>query len=409
MHVLMFSWEYPPHIIGGLGKHVADLLPALADIGATVWLLTPDLVPNTPIVAPTNNTVPVHILRVPPPAAIGRHSIDIRAPSPDAVLLFNHELEQAAIHLAQSVGPFDLIHTHDWLTASVAINLKQRWHVPLVATVHATERGRLRGEPTSSTSRIIDGLEWQLTYEAWRVIVCSQFMKMQLAEQFHTPLDKIDVIPNGVYLQPNPFSSIRERLAFRRRFAEDGERIAFSVGRIVYEKGLHVLIDAWARVRTEFHARLIIAGLGPYREALRMQTHALHLTDAISFPGFISDEDRTRLYHIADMAVIPSLYEPFGIVALEASACGCPVVISETGGLHEVVRLHETGITVTPGSVESLAWGIVHTFYNPHWSYARALNALRNVHELYNWNRIAQMTMATYEQVYAAWQQSDWY
>ena len=124
--------------------------------------------------------------------------------------------------------------------------------------------------------------------------------------------------------------------------------------------------------------------------------------------GFISDEDRNLLYKVADCAVFPSLYEPFGIVALEAMAARTPVVVSEVGGLPEVVRHAETGITIYPGDVASCAWGIVHALQHPEWARMRAENAYRQVLTTFSWDTIAERTLRVYERIVAERAASDW-
>lgn len=321
----------------------------------------------------------------------------------------NTLLEHAARALQTEVGHFDLIHAHDWLATPAGIALKHAWRRPLIATVHATERGRGQGRVSEGPSEQINSMEWWLTYEAWRVIACSHFMADQLHEYFNTPPDKIDVVPNGVYVRPSPFASAAERLAFRRRFARDDQPLAFYVGRIVYEKGLHVLLEAWPRVLDALpHARLLIAGAGGYLETLKSRAWELGVGNDVIFTGFISDEDRDKLYHIADVAVFPSLYEPFGIVALEAMSARCPVVVARTGGLREVVEPHETGLTVDPNSPESLAWGVLHSLQHPEWARSRASNAFREARDIFNWPRIAALTSAVYQHTYAAWERDSW-
>lgn len=398
MRVLMLSWEYPPHQVGGLGKHIADLVPVLAAEGVEVFVLTPRLRGGA---ARELITPDAQIIRARPPYQNG-HSTIVQ------VEQTNRALEQAGRALFTQVGGFDLIHNHDWLTTRSAIALKQQWRIPLVATVHSTERGRRQGTLGDEHARRVHDIEWQLTYEAWRVIVCSHFMAAQMTEYFHTPPDKIDTVPNGVYIPKNPFHSAEERLAFRRRYASDEQRLGFYVGRIVFEKGLHVLLDAWRQVLAQVDARLVIAGTGPYLTALRAQAEALGLQNHVLLPGFVSDEERDGLYNVADVATFPSLYEPFGIVALEAFAAECPVVVSQTGGLMEVVRPHETGIIVYPGSAGSLAWGILHTLQHPEWSRARVANALQEVRDNYNWRQIARSTVAVYNQVHEEWLVSSW-
>lgn len=399
MRVLMLSWEYPPHIVGGMGKHVMDLVAALAPQGIEIHVITPLLRGD---VARETTAQGVHIHRVEPPRMEQYDYVSF-------VRETNAEMERAARGLQTEFGPFNLIHAHDWLVAPAAVALKHAWRRPLIATIHATERGRRQGYVSDGQSEDIDRLEWSLTYEAWRVIVCSRFMAHQIHAYFNTPPDKIDVVPNGVYVIRDPFMSEQEHRAFRRRFVDDDQPLAFYVGRIVYEKGLQVLLEAWPRVLAALPgARLLIAGTGGYLETLKNRAWELGISDTLLFTGFIPDEDRDKLYHIADVAVFPSLYEPFGIVALEAMAARCPVVVAETGGLREVVRLHETGVMVHPNDPESLAWGILHTLQHPDWARTRAQNAFREVGDVFNWQRIAEATAEVYAQTDAAWQQDSW-
>ena len=248
-----------------------------------------------------------------------------------------------------------------------------------------------------------------LTYESWRVIACSHFMSEQIQDYFETPADKIDVVPNGVRVQPKPFHSEREQTEFRRQFVQKRTPLVFYVGRLVYEKGVHVLIEAWPHVlAAEPNAHLIIAGTGSELDRIRQRASDLELNVSITFTGFISDTDRDRLYRVSNVAAFPSLYEPFGIVALEAMAAGCPVVVASSGGLSEVVKLHETGITVYPNDASSLAWGIVHTLQHPKWAKRRAENALSEVRALFDWTTIAEATAAIYERTVADWRRAGW-
>jgi glycosyltransferase involved in cell wall biosynthesis len=399
MRVLMVSWEYAPHIVGGLGKHVMELAPALVAKGVEVHVLTPLLAGGAPREVTAEG---VHVHRFETPFMEGY-----------SFITFNQEvndlLERAGRALGSEVGGFDLIHVHDWLTASAGAGLKHTWRIPLISTIHATERGRGQGALVSEQAERINTIEWWLTYESWRVIACSQFMAVQVNEYFRTPIDKIDVVPNGVRIKPSPFVSEAERWAYRRSLAEDDQPIAYYVGRIVYEKGLHVLLDAWTQVlRVYPRARLLIAGAGTMLESLKAQADRLGMHASVVFAGFISDEERDRLYHIADVAVFPSLYEPFGMVALEAMAAYCPVVVSATGGLIEVVRQHDTGITIEPNNADSLAWGILHTLQKPEWSKKRAENAYNEAYKCYSWERIAIETIDVYQHARDEWDKGSW-
>ncbi|NWG21904.1 MAG: glycosyltransferase family 4 protein [Chloroflexi bacterium] len=395
MRILMLSWEYPPHIVGGLGRHVTDLTAALSQLGIDVHVVTPQLNQGDRYEV-TAMGVTVHRVAAPPLADqtfVG------------FVQEMNRGLAAAALDARRRSGDFDVIHAHDWLVAQAAIMLKQAWHRPLITTIHATERGRQQGHVAGDHSAQIDRLERLLTGEAWRVITCSRYMAQEVQSYFGTAGEKIDVVPNGVVVRGCPFESDRERREFRRRFAADDQPLVFYVGRIVYEKGLHILLDAWPRVLLHMpQARLIIAGAGAYLDALRQRAWDLGIIERVFFPGYVSDEERDRLYHVTDAAVFPSLYEPFGIVALEAMAAGCPVIVAQTGGLGEVVSLHETGLTIYPNNVESLVWGILHTLAHPRWSQERATNALREVRERYSWHTIARTTAEIYRRACVEWQ-----
>jgi len=400
MRVLMLSWEYPPNLVGGLGRHVAELVPALVERGVDVQVVTPK-VDDAP---PLEEDQGVTIHRVPMPARSGGY--------PDFYTLVRHANESlgaACQQIIESAGPFDLIHTHDWLTAFAARDLKHRNRLPLVATIHATERGRGRGQLSGPEAQRINDAEWELTYEAWRVITTTRYMAEELERYFSTPADKVDIIPNGI--DPRRFQELEgvDLSAFRARYALAEEKLVLFVGRIVREKGVEVLVRAMPLVLASVpEAKLVVAGKGPELDYIRQLAWDLDLSHKVLLPGFVSIEDRDRLYKVADCAVFPSLYEPFGIVALEAMAARTPVVVSEVGGLREVVRHGETGITIYPNDIESCAWGIVHTLQHPEWARMRVENAYREVLTVYNWDTIAASTIGVYERVVKERAATEW-
>jgi glycogen(starch) synthase len=390
VRVLMLSWEYPPHVVGGLGRHVGELVPALVKLGIEVDVLTPGWAGGEGL----EDSGALRVHRVPPPAVP-------MADSYTGAWQTNIKLEEIGGKLCENTC-FDLIHNHDWLTAFSAGALKRSFRMPLLTTIHATEMGRARGFLASDQQRAIHGVEWWLTYEAWRVITCSQFMADEVVGNFKVPPDKIDVIPNGV--KPDPFLRWEgtDLARFRSMYALPDEQIVFYVGRIVHEKGLHVLVEAVPLVLAENpQSKFVIAGTGPMLESLRSRAWQLGVGDKVLFTGFIPDQDRDRLYEVASCAVFPSLYEPFGIVALEAMAAGTPVVVAEVGGLKEVVQHGETGVTVYPDNVESLAWGINHTLARPDWALQRAQNARQMVLRDYSWDSVAARTVRVYERIEA--------
>jgi glycogen synthase len=407
MKVLMLSWEYTPHIVGGLGKHVVEIVPELIADGVEVHLVVPNFGEgeyNEPLTLPDGTPAQngSQIYRINPSLARGGDFFTNTWHD-------NIEVEGFCAHLVRHLGGVDLIHNHDWLSGFAAVALKHIFNLPLLTTIHATEMGRRRGNIYGELQRAIHMAEWWLTYESWRIITCSQYMKWEAETYFGVPSEKIDVIPNGVDTRRFDALQGQDLSDFRASFARPDQPIVYYVGRMVPEKGLSVIIDAAPLVLREWPGvKFILAGGGGYANDLRAKAHALGVGDSILFPGRVSDEVRDGLFMVADVAVFPSLYEPFGIVALEAMAAGTPVVVSDVGGLSEVVDLHETGIKVYPDDPASLAWGILHTLKHPEWSQARARNAERVVRSQYNWGLIADLTVDAYSKVLEAAKAGDW-
>jgi glycogen(starch) synthase len=393
MQVLMLSWEFPPNVVGGLGRHVAELTPALAHKGITVHVVTPTSDKQNGGIA-LENGITVH--RVFAPTA-GVETTDIYQQAREVNQVLADYVQQASA----TTGPFDLIHVHDWLTSFAGIALKQALNIPLVATIHATERGRVRGYLGSPLQWSIDGAEHNLIAEAAQVIVCSHYMYHEIQNLFGAPTSKLAVVPNAVNLTDvrNGYGP-QELAAFRAKYADPEDRIVFTISRLVYEKGVHRLVEAAPRVLAEQPtARILIAGRGPEADNLKQEAASLNVSDRVNFVGFISDEDRNHLFRTAACAVFPSLYEPFGIVALEAMALLCPIVVSDVGGFSEMVKHLDTGITVYPDDAASIAWGILHTLDNPDAARNHALKARQSVEMLFNWSRIARLNIEIYQRV----------
>ncbi|MDB5079476.1 MAG: glycosyl transferase group 1 [Chloroflexi bacterium] len=403
MRVLMLAWEYPPHKIGGLGKHVTELVPALAAEGVEIFLVTPRIKGGEPYSEePVEGEGSIKVYRVDPAEVDSNDFFSLAWRT-------NLKLQEKAIEVMEQNGPFHLIHVHDWLVAFAGVQIKQQFRLPMVATIHATERGRGRGHLPGELPRAINNVEWWLTYEAWRVICCSQYMSSEVREYFETPLDKIDIIPNGVNTSRFEALDNLQLAEFRSRYAAPGEKIIFYVGRVVEEKGVRVLVESAPSVIESWPAcKFVVAGMGPQLQEFRQLAKDKGLAERFYFTGFITDEERDKLYKVADVAVFPSLYEPFGIVALEGMAAKVPVVVADTGGLTEVVTNHQTGIMVYPNNPQSLTWGILHTLQNEGWAKSRAENAYQTVKDVFNWRRVALDTIAVYRQVYNEYLASDW-
>lgn len=390
MRVLMISWEFPPHVVGGIGRHVAELTPALGGIETTSGSIHIDLItPNYAGGPPVEQLTPyltVHRVET-PPMDVGDFY--------HGVVTSNAVFIEVASRLAAE-QPYDLIHIHEWQTGMAGIVLKHRWKRPLLATIHATERGRHRGHLPSHLSCQIDQMEWKICYEAWRVIVCSQYMRQELHQFFRAPLDKLEVIFNGIY--PPQSCSPDELTVKRQQYAPNNEKLLFYVGRITPEKGVQVLVRAMPRLRAEHpNIRLLMAGKNSHQ--LWPLAYELGVENAVDFLGFISDQERDCIYQIADAAIFPSLYEPFGIVALEAMALNCNVIASDVGGLSEVVKHQENGLTILPDDPMSVVWAVNQLLCDPEAAAQRRQRALAEIHSIYQWSTIAAQTAGLYQTV----------
>jgi glycogen(starch) synthase len=315
----------------------------------------------------------------------------------DEVHFMNHHLVQKGAELLRNVD-FDLIHAHDWLVAPSAKVLKHAFEKPLVSTIHATEWGRNNGLHTDLQRHISD-LEWWLTYESYRVICCSEYMRQELRRIFQVPEDKLSVIPNGV--RAGDFANVHDNLdAWRNNWATPEEEIILYVGRHVYEKGIDLLLSAAPKILTyRPQAKFIIAGRGPLTDELKRQAWDLGLGSKTLFPGFVDDLTRNSLYRLADAAVFPSRYEPFGIVALEAMAGDAPVVVSDVGGFGETVEHGNNGLTFYAGNANSLADNILQVLGDKALARSLKAQAAQDLKEKYDWNQIAKKTVESFEQV----------
>jgi glycosyltransferase involved in cell wall biosynthesis len=194
---------------------------------------------------------------------------------------------------------------------------------------------------------------------------------------------------------------------FRRRFAEDDEKIFYYVGRITYEKGISILLNAAHKVIKQLNhrAKVVIIG-GGNTDHLQRQAQMLGITNQCIFTGFMSDSDLDCFQAIADCAVFPSLYEPFGIVALESFAARVPVVVSDAGGLPEVVSHGKTGIVTQRGNSDSLAQGIIDILDNNADNQRLVQRAYAELEQHFSWPKLAQQTLNTYTHFWQRQQQS---
>lgn len=384
MKILMLTWEYPPRIVGGIARVVHDLSHKLVKNGHDVTVVTYKE-GDTP---EFENDKGVKVYRV--------ENYMIKPNNfTDWIMQLNFTLTAKATQIINEQGKFDCIHAHDWLVAYSAKTLKDSFQIPIISTIHATEAGRNSGIH-DDVQRYINDTEWLLTYESTEVIVNSNYMKCELQRLFGLPFEKINVIPNGINI--NNFNGITKDYDFRRKYAMDNEKIILYIGRLVYEKGVQHLISAMPKIINGYNdTKLIIGGKGGMYDELREQAKNLGIENKVYFTGYLSSKEVQKMYKCADIAVFPSTYEPFGIVALEAMLAGVPTVVSDIGGLNEIVDHGINGMKSYAGNSNSIADSVLALLYNHQLCNNIVKNAKTKVKQEFNWNKIAQDTFFTYE------------
>jgi glycogen synthase len=388
--VLMVSWEYPPVVIGGLGRHVYELATALAFAGHEVVVLSRRPSGTDPSTHPSTDEVSEGVRVV--ASAQDPHEFDFGTDMMAWTLAMGHSMIRAGLALKteDSSRPWrpDVVHAHDWLVAHPAVALAEFFDVPLVSTIHATEAGRHSGWVSGPISRQVHAVESWLVRESDSLITCSASMSDEITELFGPGLAEIRVIRNGIDAALWPFAPRRPRT---------GPAELLYVGRLEYEKGIHDAIAALPRIRRSHPGTtLTIAGEGTQQRWLVEQARKHKVLKATTFVGRLDHADLVRLLHRADAAVLPSHYEPFGIVALEAAATGTPLVTSDVGGLGEAVINGQTGISCAPRDIAGLAAAVRAVLDDPDGAQRRAVAARERLTSDFDWHTVAAETAQVY-------------
>jgi len=216
------------------------------------------------------------------------------------------------------------------------------------------------------------------------------------------------MIPNGVNFQDYAKDETIDLSQFRRKFVLPEEKMVLFVGRLVYEKGIHLLINAAPKVLEKVNAKFVVVGDGYMKGPLSTLVKGMGLAHKVLFTGFVDEETLRNLQKCADISVVPSLFEPFGIVALEAMAAKSPVIVSDTGGLSEIIEHDVTGVKVYPNNTDSLAWGVTKVLLDESYASLIENNAYRKIQEKYNWDRISQQSKNVYKAVLNDCSKSFW-
>ena len=386
MRVLILSWEYPPRIVGGLGRHVYHLATSLAAQGVNVHVVTKDH-PGSPEYEKSEGVHIYRIVQYPP-----------EIPQEEWVswtLQFNTALLEKSVALINDLKNVDVIHAHDWLVAHAAASLKHAYRIPLVATIHATEYGRHQGHLPGKMNELIHQIEWWLTFESSRTICCSEYMREQITRIFQLPPDKVDVIPNGI--DADSFQRDVNIDLYRKKYVPPGDKLVFFVGRLVYEKGVQTVIEAMPIILKQIpNVTFVVAGSGPHMNELKSMVGDFDLEEKVKFVGHADTDDLYAFYRCADLTVVPSLYEPFGMVVLESMAMGTPTIVADTGGLSEIVVHEGTGLKFEPGDPQSLADAMLRVLQDPALAKRVVEDARAYLGDQYDWDRITRSTLDVY-------------
>jgi len=413
MRLAVSVYEYPPKIVGGLGTYAAEITRkfVLLENDVTVFTMNDDKgeLPTRELWRGIEIHRPLHI--------------DVSDSLPDViaedvrkwgrgiqffskVLVYNY-LSAAKIvnDLVKKEGfKYDILVAHDWLSVIAGVTAKRELGLPLVFHVHSTEKGRTLG----NGSEVVTSIEHRGGQMADLVITVSDAMKDELIE-LGFPKEKIRVCYNGVdpeKYSPNKVSEAKRKEIRENYGLKDEDEMILFIGRLVWIKGVDKLIMALPHVLQKIPAaKLVIVGLGDMEEHLRNMVKGLNLEDSVEFRfEFVPEEERIAHYAACDLAVFPSLYEPFGIVALEAMSMEKPIVVGASGisGMREIVissGTEQCGFHVNPSDPVDIAWGIVSSLKNPDRKHELGKNGRKRVLSEFTWDIIAKKTLEIYSEV----------
>jgi glycosyltransferase involved in cell wall biosynthesis len=414
MKLAVFVYEYPPKIVGGLGTYAAEITRkfVLDDHDVTVFTMNDDAgsLPTREIWRGIEIHRPLHI--------------DISDSLPDVIaedinkwgrgglhffgklMVYNYLSAAKLINelIKKENMKYDIVVAHDWLSAMGGITVKRETGLPLAFHVHSTEKGRTLGNGSS----VVSNIELRAGKTADMVVTVSYAMKDELI-QLGFPREKIQVSYNGVdpqkYNPANVYEADIKRVRSKYGIADDQQMILF-VGRLVGVKGVDKLIMALPHILTKIpKARLVIVGVGDLQEYLLNLTRTMRLDQYVKFCfDFIPEEERIIHYAACDIAVFPSFYEPFGIVALEAMSMEKAVVVGAAGvsGMREIVICcgeEQCGFHVDPNNPSDIAWGVISALENPERTKMLGKKGRKRVLAEFTWTKIAEKTIDQYETI----------
>jgi len=385
MKVALLAWESLHSIpVGGVAAHVTELAAALERKGHEVHVFTRMGGGQRPYER-------VH--------GVHYHRCQFRLDA-DFVEEINHLCRSLVHHVFQTedfIGPFDVIHAHDWLTGNALIWIKQGRGRKTVLTIHSTEYGRCGNRFLDGRCRRVREQERAATQWADRVIAVSHSLKKEIMWMYETPEWKVSVIYNGVNVRDYDGWINPGEIKARYGIGPLDPTILFS-GRVVYQKGPDVLVEAIPAILRYYpSAKFVFVGDGEMRHSVQGRVHQLRVAHATRFLGFRNGSELANLYKACDAVCVPSRNEPFGITVLEAWSAGKPVVVTRNGGPDEFVWHEVNGLKIYPRP-DSVAWGIGTLFTNFEWARWMGRNGRIAAETAFSWDAVASHVAPVYLQ-----------
>lgn len=338
MKILMLGWELPPHNSGGLGVACLNLCEALASSGADIHFILPYEADHSSIsFMRVTSAVPVNVTEMQNTGiAYDSFKYEKDQSRDEIISLFDyHQLYEDSMERIVSLGEFDVIHAHDWLTMRAAMRAKQLSGKPLIVHIHATEYDRSGGKHGNSA---VEEIEYMGMMMADKIIAVSEMTKEVIIREYGIPASKIEIVHNSIDI--DLYDKVIGENAYKclEKLRGHGYKVVMNVGRITIQKGLHNLVHAMKLV-VEKRPKSLLVFMGSGEQELELLELAAELGIGanVFFTGFQRGKNWRDMFDQSDLFVMPSISEPFGLTALEAASFGVPVLVSRQSGVAEVM------------------------------------------------------------------------
>jgi glycogen(starch) synthase len=409
LRIGFFVWEYPPALVGGLGTYADYLTREFVAMGndVTVFTLNPGNLKtreimkgvevHRPLIADASNVFPMFVVD-----DLKKWGTNIRMFNDifiynilSGTKFINSMLKKEGCH-------YDVVCVHDWLSSIAGIIAKNETKVPVAFHVHSTEWGRAGGQG----SEVVSHLEWATSQRVDKIVTVSYAMQEDLTRH-GWPKSKISVVWNGVdperynpkNCKPEDAEAIRSRYGIKPE-----EKMILFLGRLTWVKGVRSLVQAMLMVLEEYpNTKLVILGKGEQQNDILETASRLGISDKVACRfDFVSEDERILHYAASDACIFPSIYEPFGIVSLEAMAMEKPLIVGAQGvvGFREQVvpsGSDQNGVHVNGGNPADIAWGMKEALFDPERAKKWGQNGRKRVQQYFTWRKVAEQTLHIYE------------